>query len=45
MRINGRPLPSGRYSANPYRRGGLLISKPAFGEALDPNGNLVEIFI
>jgi cellobiose phosphorylase len=45
VRINGRPLPGGRYSANPYRRGGLLISKLAFGEALDPKGNLVEIFI
>ncbi|HEY5277347.1 MAG TPA: cellobiose phosphorylase [Coriobacteriia bacterium] len=45
VRINGRPLPGGRYADNPYRPGGLLISKRDFGEALDRDENLVEIFI
>jgi len=45
VRINGRPLPGGRYADNPYRPGGLLISKRAFGEALDRDENLLEIFI
>ncbi len=43
--VNGRPLPGGRYASNPYRRGGMLISKRVFGEALDRDENLVEIFI
>jgi hypothetical protein len=30
---------------NPYRRGGMLISRRVFGEALDHEANLVEIFI
>jgi cellobiose phosphorylase len=41
--VNGRPLAAGRYADNPYRRGGMLISKRAFGEALDRAENLVEI--
>jgi 1,2-beta-oligoglucan phosphorylase len=45
VRVNGRPLPGGRYTDNPYRRGGMLISKRAFGEALDQDENLVEIFV
>ena len=45
VRVNGRPLPGGRYADNPYRPGGMLISKRAFGEALDRDENLVEIFI
>ena len=45
VRVNGRPLPTDRHADNPYRRGGLLISKHAFGEALDQAENLVEIFI
>jgi len=44
-RVNGRRLPGGRYAANPYRPGGLLISRRAFGEALDRDANLCEIFI
>jgi cellobiose phosphorylase len=45
VRVNGRPLPAGRYADNPYRPGGMLISRRAFGEALDPDENLVEILI
>jgi hypothetical protein len=30
---------------NPCRQGGTLISKRVFGEALDRDDNLVEIFI
>ncbi len=43
--VNGRRLPGGRYAENPYRPGGMLISKRRFGEALDRDENLVEIFI
>jgi 1,2-beta-oligoglucan phosphorylase len=45
VRVNGRPLPADRYADNPYRRGGVLISKGVFGEALDRSQNLVEVFI
>jgi cellobiose phosphorylase len=45
VRINGRPLTGGVYAGNPYRPGGMLISKQAFAEALDQAENLVEIFI
>ncbi len=45
VRVNGKRLPGGRYAVNPYRRGGQLISKRDFGEALDRDGNLVEVFI
>jgi len=45
VHVNGRRLPGGRYADNPYRSGGMLISKRAFGEALDRDENLVEIFI
>jgi cellobiose phosphorylase len=44
VRVNARSLP-GSYADNPYRAGGMLISKKAFGEALDRDENLVEIFI
>ena len=44
VHVNGRPLPGGRYAANPYRRGGFLVPKTAFNEALDRSDNLVEIF-
>jgi len=43
--VNGRPLPGGRYADNPYRPGGMLISKLTFGEALDRDENVVEISI
>jgi putative lysine transport system substrate-binding protein len=45
VRVNGRRLPGGRYADNPYRPGGMLISKRVFDEALDQDENLVEIFI
>jgi cellobiose phosphorylase len=45
VRVNGRPVPGGRYANNPYRPGGLRISKRAFGEALDRDENVVEVFI
>jgi hypothetical protein len=38
-------MPGGRYADNPYRPGGMLISKRAFGAALDREENLVEIFV
>jgi CRISPR-associated protein Csx3 len=43
--VNGRRLPADRHADNPYRPGGLLISRRAFGDALDREENLVEIFI
>ncbi len=45
VRVNGRPLTGGRYADNPYRAGGMLISKGAFANVLDQDENLVEIFI
>jgi hypothetical protein len=45
VRINGRRMPAGRYADNPYRSGGMLISRRAFREALDRDENLVEIFV
>ena len=45
VRINGRPLPLGRYEDNPYRAGGLLVSRRVVLKALDAEANLVEILI
>ncbi len=45
VRVNGLPLPGGRYADNPYRPGGMLVSKRDFSMALEPGGNLVEIFL
>jgi Cellobiose phosphorylase len=45
VRVNGRQLTGGRYADNPYRPGGMLIPRRAFGEALDRDENLVEVFI
>ena len=45
VRVNGHPLPGGRYAANPYRQGGLLVSKATFGDMLDHDENVVEIFV
>jgi 1,2-beta-oligoglucan phosphorylase len=45
VRVNGRRLPKGSHADNPYRPGGMLISKRAFGKTLDRDANLVEIFI
>ena len=45
VHVNGRPLSGGRYEDNPYRPGGLLISRRAFGAALDREENVVEIHI
>jgi len=45
VRVNGRLLAGGGYSDNPYRPGGLLVSRRDFGEALDRDENLVEIFV
>jgi len=45
VHVNGRRLPGGRYADNPYRPGGMLIARSVFGEALDRDENLVEIFI
>jgi len=43
--VNGRPLPGGRYADNPYRLGGMLVSKRTCGETLERDEYLVEIFI
>ncbi|HEX2755554.1 MAG TPA: hypothetical protein VHM48_08830 [Candidatus Limnocylindrales bacterium] len=43
--VNGRRLPADRWLDNPYRRGGLLVSRRDFSVALDQDENLVEIFI
>jgi cellobiose phosphorylase len=45
VRVNGRRLGGDRNADNPYRPGGLLVSRRAFDEALDREGNVVEIFI
>jgi len=45
VRVNGRWLPGGRHADNPYRPGGLLVSRCTFDEALVQDGNLVEIFV
>jgi CRISPR-associated protein Csx3 len=45
VRVNGRRLPDGRHADNPFRPGGLLVSRRAFGEALDRERNIVEVFI
>jgi hypothetical protein len=45
VRVNDRLLPAGGYTDNPYRPGGYRISKRAFGDALDRDQNLVEVFI
>ncbi len=43
--VNGRALPGGRYQANPYRAGGLLVGLEVFRAALDDGANLVEILV
>lgn len=45
VRINGRAMPTDRRAENPYRPGGLLISKERFRDALSRDDNLVEIRI
>ena len=41
--VNGRPLPTDRRTANPYRRGGLVVPADVFREKLDREQNVVEI--
>ncbi len=43
--VNGRRLVASGRLPNPYRPGGLLVSKRDFRGALDPTANLVEIFV
>lgn len=43
VRINGHDLPSDRREANPYRPGGLIVSRQEALQVLDPEDNLVEI--
>jgi CRISPR-associated protein Csx3 len=45
VRVNGRPLAARRSSDNPYRVGGLFVSRDVFAAALDRAENLVEIFV
>jgi len=45
VRINGRPLPSGRFEDNPYRPGGLLVARRDVLKSVDAEANLVEILI
>ena len=42
LRVNGRDMETGR-AHNPYRTGGLTVSRAAFDDALDRPDNLVEI--
>jgi cellobiose phosphorylase len=43
--VNGTSIRGTRYAENPYRRGGMLISKTVFTQALNSDHNLVEISI
>ena len=43
--VNGSSMQGTRYAENPYRRGGMLISKTVFTQALDSDHNLVEIYV
>ncbi|MEO5940085.1 MAG: cellobiose phosphorylase, partial [Candidatus Limnocylindrales bacterium] len=43
--VNGRRLTAERWLPNPYRPGGLLVSRRDFRAALDREANLVEIYI
>jgi cellobiose phosphorylase len=43
--VNGVDVGEGRYADNPYRRGGALIAKARFLQALNRPENLVEIHI
>jgi len=45
VRVNGRSLAGRRSSDNPYRAGGLLVSRDVFSAALDGAENVVEIFV
>jgi cellobiose phosphorylase len=43
IRVNGRQLAAERRGSNPYRDGGLAVTRVAFDGALDRPDNLVEI--
>ncbi|MGK2852378.1 MAG: GH36-type glycosyl hydrolase domain-containing protein [Candidatus Limnocylindrales bacterium] len=43
IRINGHPLPTDRREANPYRPGGMLVSRREVLASLHADANLVEI--
>jgi cellobiose phosphorylase len=43
VRVNGRVVSDERRDANPYRRGGLLIPRTTFADALDQGMNRVDI--
>jgi cellobiose phosphorylase len=43
--INGAAVREPRYADNPYRRGGMLIPKAEFNQALNRAENVVEIYI
>ena len=45
VEVNGRPLAADGETANPYRAGGFVVARRRFGEALDREQNLVEIFV
>lgn len=45
VRINGLDLPDDRREPNPYRPGGLLVSRRDVLASLDPDANLVEILV
>lgn len=44
VRVNGRAIEA-RRAANPYRTGGLLVSRTAFVDALDRDESVVELRI
>jgi CRISPR-associated protein Csx3 len=45
VQVNGRPLAADGETANPYRRGGFVVARSAFGDALDREDNVVEIVV
>jgi 1,2-beta-oligoglucan phosphorylase len=45
VRVNGRPLKGVRTADNPYRPGGMLVSKRDFRAALDRRENVVDVIV
>lgn len=45
IHINGQEIKIEQRTNNPYREGGVLISRSAFLDALDRDHNLVELFL
>jgi hypothetical protein len=43
--INGTPVTGLKHAANPYRAGGVRVSRAEFNAALKPSQNVVQIEI